>query len=688
MDRAVDNYEKAMKYMVARTTPVGYDKNHNSVYFFHNDPDSFYIEMYKGQYEDFRGTKSWHCIDTKSLFDAFVSSLDVRGIREANLFNELTGDNRATYFKRHLIDEVKKESLISAYMRQEEELEKRLNVAIVASSESSRRSGRLADNNKNEVTRIEEEMAEAKAIFEEKLRALDAADDYFKLSGVDLLIEFEKFHHLAYRCSDLWNENDNIPGIVGKVVNTLLELEALCDELSPWERNDISRHAWRKKISDIYESWQRGSTLVMGPKKDLEMDAVVSPSKRQRMQEAVAHERQAVAGQISFDLVISVLRDPLLDLENRIYDIVGLNRAIGELDLANDNMTVDSGVDGEDADILAMREERGQLAWKKKIYSLNSVTPRQSGVIREVIISAIAIARKAGLSHEVINDLRASLSLHRPGAGGRARTAALNLLEKYPYTPISSKEDEEELSETEDESVTDTESQVADDGKKEDTFLAAEAMMLSGSLEGDQFADRVDWKDAVATCQTISRFAALLASLFSRSIPKLQKIQKDAKTMLKAISYWEANSKTRNWKTAGRKVNQSSAKFNSTTELWTDIRPTDTFVMGKVEGFPWWAARVCVPKNKEIYDSLESVNKTVISFVGEQQLYVVDKDKGLRPFNTVIDKEDASNFPPEVMKNVEKSITLANRILRGKGIVLGKEELNGMVIIEEKKLSS
>jgi hypothetical protein len=685
----VENYEKALKTMVARTTPVGYDRNHNEVYFFHNDPDSLYIEMYKGQFEEFRGIKSWHCIDSKSLFDRFISSLDVRGIRESNLYNELTSDNKATYFKRYLIDEVKKDTLIAAYKRQEEELEKRLNIALVANAESSRRSGRLADNGKNEVTRIEEEIAEAKALFEEKLEALDAVDDYFKLTGLELLVEFEKLNTLAYRCSDLWNETDDIPGIVGKVVNTMLELEALCNGLSPWERVDMSRDLWRKKILDTYAAWQRGSSLVLGPKKDTDTDVIVSPSKRQRVEKAASHERKPITGPLSFDHVISVLKDPLIDLETRIYDIVGLSRAVGEVDLANDNMSVDSGEhdDGADADKQAEREERGQSAWKKKIYSLHEITPRRAGAIRDVIIEAIAIARRASLPEGIINDLRAALQLHRPGAGGRARTAALALLEKYPYTPPTS-EDDEDASETEEGSIDDLDSQLGDNETKEETFLAPEAMMLTGSLEGDQFADRVDWKDAVATCQTISRFAALLASLFTRSLPRLEKIQKDSKTLLKAISYWEANNKTRNGKAHGKKGNQSSAKYSSTTEIWADVRPTYNFVMGKVEGFPWWAARVCLPKDDEILESLKSLNKTIISFVGEQDLYVVNTDKDLKPFNPLLDKDDVATFPPEIMKNVEKSIVLTKRILRGKGIVgTETDNLTGMIVEEEKKTS-
>ena len=157
---------------------------------------------------------------------------------------------------------------------------------------------------------------------------------------------------------------------------------------------------------------------------------------------------------------------------------------------------------------------------------------------------------------------------------------------------------------------------------------------------------------------------------------------------MKAISYWEANNKTRNGKAHGKKGNQSSAKYSSTTEIWADVRPTYNFVMGKVEGFPWWAARVCLPKDDEILESLKSLNKTIISFVGEQDLYVVNTDKDLKPFNPLLDKDDVATFPHEIMKNVEKSIVLTKRILRGKGIVgTETDNLTGMIVEEEKKTS-
>jgi len=88
--------------------------------------------------------KSWHCIDSKPLFESFASSLDVRGVRENSLYNELVGDTGSSSIKRNLYDSNRKTNLIASYKRQETELNRRLDNAMIARAESSRRSGRLA----------------------------------------------------------------------------------------------------------------------------------------------------------------------------------------------------------------------------------------------------------------------------------------------------------------------------------------------------------------------------------------------------------------------------------------------------------------------------------------------------------------------------------------------------------------
>ena len=52
-------------------------------------------------------------------------------------------------------------------------------------------------------------------------------------------------------------------------------------------------------------------------------------------------------------------------------------------------------------------------------------------------------------------------------------------------------------------------------------------------------------------------------------------------------------------------------------------------------------------------ESLEALNRTMVSFVGEQHLYVVDKTNEIRLFTSKVDEEDAKNLSPETLKNVK-----------------------------------
>lgn len=91
--KANEAYEKGIRNLVARTEPVGYDRNFNAVYCFRHDPEILYVEVIRpptgapdGIPEALQTKRSsWHVIETKSLFEQYVNSLDIRGKREYEL---------------------------------------------------------------------------------------------------------------------------------------------------------------------------------------------------------------------------------------------------------------------------------------------------------------------------------------------------------------------------------------------------------------------------------------------------------------------------------------------------------------------------------------------------------------------------------------------------------------------------
>lgn len=266
---------------------------------------------------------------------------------------------------------------------------------------------------------------------------------------------------------------------------------------------------------------------------------------------------------------------------------------------------------------------------------------------------------------------------------------ALELLEKHGGYEKGDVLDEGEQSDS-DGGMTDVESlsEINDSTPTSVSFLCAEAMMLTGSLEGDNQADRVDWTDAVMQCKTLSRFAALTEALTHRARPFLLKMAEDKERLTKAIEHWKGGSKTRNRKSKTSKKKKD--KYNSSTEIWADITPTEHFIMAKVEGYPWWPARICTAKDSHIAVSLKELDRVLISFVGEHHLHVVREEDDMNPFTAEVIEDDLSKYSTDTMKKLKESIEMTRCILKGKGkweeieLTEGHDE----IIEEEKKSSS
>lgn len=104
-----------------------------------------------------------------------------------------------------------------------------------------------------------------------------------------------------------------------------------------------------------------------------------------------------------------------------------------------------------------------------------------------------------------------------------------------------------------------------------------------------------------------------------------------------------------------RSQKKSKDKYHSATEIWTSTDQTDEFVLGKVEGFPWWPARVCVAKNSGSTASLNSLDRALISFIGEQHLHVVKREGEIRPFTgTEQEDENIGDYPVDIVKNLRE----------------------------------
>ena len=322
-NKALEAFDNGIRKLVSRTEPLGFDRNFNSYYCFVHDPTMMHVEQLKQSNLPpeikrlglaLNPSSSWHFIDTKALFDQFLDSLDTRGIRENELYEV---GSTLTILKRKLQDDKKENTRAVARLREKEALEKKLeNARTACDAEEGRRSGRLAGQAIDEVRKLEvelEQMLEAHGE-EERLEQLgrDRACDYSLLTGLQMIAELGSGQNIAIElenvpCHELWlSKKAGGNGTIKAVADALLELEAMCHELSPWRRKDMAREAWRKQLSDASTKWAKECVMKIGPSCDERANE--SPNKDGNNESQSPTKKQRVDDRPFMANIVSVIR--------------------------------------------------------------------------------------------------------------------------------------------------------------------------------------------------------------------------------------------------------------------------------------------------------------------------------------------------------------------------------------------
>ena len=329
-NKALEAYDNGIRKLVSRTEPLGFDRNFNSYYCFVHDPEMMHVEQLKQANlppelkrlgVTLNPASSWHFIDTKPLYDQFLGCLDIRGTRENELFEV---SSTLTILKRKLQDDKKDNTRAAARLREKEALEKRLeNARTACDAEEGRRSGRLAGQAIDEVRKLESELEEMLRSHEneEQMEKLgrERASDYTVLTGLEMVTELgggkrDAFSLQDVPCHELWmNKRAGGNGTLNAVAEALLEMEAMCDELSPWKRKDMTRDAWRQKLSDVSSIFTKECVLKLGPspKEPAKEDKNVgdsekqSPTKKQRIDDRPMMANIVSTVRVSSDILLN-----------------------------------------------------------------------------------------------------------------------------------------------------------------------------------------------------------------------------------------------------------------------------------------------------------------------------------------------------------------------------------------------
>ena len=696
--KASDEYEKGIKKIVARTEPIGYDRNFNAVYCFRHDPEILYVEEVRAPtgasqhmpQELQVHRRSWHAIESTSLFDLFTSSLDIRGRREYDLYEELMGPPGSNQsLRRYLTDDIQEQKSIAGRKREREALQAKI-TAVLIRRDQGRKSERNAGAADLEIENLERELRS----IERKIEQDEEPEtrDYEELTGLDALRRFERQSRYSRRatrerkdskeskklpvlfCSKLVGQSiykSNGVGHVWQLVNDLLEIEDLCQQLVPLDDTaaDISRERWRSAVVDLANQWNSSAPLLIGSPEakssfhaetpvasndDVNLETPRRNSMGSRGEDSASKrirlETPKSGGGPSVNTIIDRLKKPLLQLEARIADITNVNMLERDSDMADENMSVTGDEEEED------KIKNHDLLWKKLIHRVRSTPSVRTGQIREGIVAAISEARRAH-QPEVVGKLRAALLLFHSSAAGECKAAAVKVLGEYG----GYQEEEEEEDDDDGFMIGDVET-----AKDEEvpSVLSADAAALAGSLNGTEDANRSDWIGSVESCRTLSRFSALFSSFYNKATDLLQSRLIEAEDLEEALVGWEKWAKYEEKAQGTIKAGRPPKPVIQPSEVWADVRLTQDFCMVRGDEFPWWPARKCIPKRAELVDQLERVGRSLVALVGEMGDLRVVRNEDMQPFTGKIVKDDRK-YGAEVLGQLDDCVAMARRIKRG-----------------------
>ena len=82
-----------------------------------------------------------------------------------------------------------------------------------------------------------------------KLESIVEPIHYYSATGIELVTKFESTIEEGSTCWRLWNDKKKETlGIIGIIIEEILSFELICNRLASWERKDITRDSWRKKL--------------------------------------------------------------------------------------------------------------------------------------------------------------------------------------------------------------------------------------------------------------------------------------------------------------------------------------------------------------------------------------------------------------------------------------------------------
>lgn len=261
------------------------------------------------------------------------------------------------------------------------------------------------------------------------------------------------------------------------------------------------------------------------------------------------------------------------------------------------------------------------------------------------------------ISSDVAEKLKHALVEYHPEAARYCKEEALEVLVKHGgYEEDTDDESDTEANEMDVEKG--NEEQVTKETQKSDitSCLCAEAIILNSSLDGQEDASRIDWIRAVKQTRTVSKLAAFVAAFANKVSVKVGKMEEEHSALIDALNLWGKK----------RPKKKSSQAVPDLSEVWANVTFCDEFYFVKIDEYPLWPARKCLPKDDQLTTQLGSVDRILVSLVGERGALRVVKIDACVPFSDTLPQgEDTSTHSRDIRNQLDEAMNVSRRVVRG-----------------------
>lgn len=325
------------------------------------------------------------------------------------------------------------------------------------------------------------------------------------------------------------------------------------------------------------------------------------------------------------------------DLELRVFEISGNKRAIAERAKAavyeDDSSEEENVAEGNDL-------------WKVKINALHRVPTHRYGLIRDIIVAAMTVARRSHLI-DVAGELKAALQLVRPQAAGMAKNAAIQVLDNHGGYDDDGDDDDDNINIEQFAVIAKNVNSKNDQDQiiEYSSMLNDEVRIFSGCVGADVSVDSSDWTDAVKETRSISRLALMIQCFLANANETLVHVTQDRKSLDSVLGI---NAR----RTSRNKKSYVPKNYDTSTPVWANCTVTDKLVRAKVKGFPWWPASVVEPVDSLTADGIAASKHKLIVSVGNPGMFLV-ADKNIVDFAEET-QDDITQYDKETVEGMQE----------------------------------